>query len=49
MLAGFCWGNLKEEDHLEQLGIDDRIILKLTLMKYYRRMWTESTAYNRNK
>lgn len=48
MLAGFCWGNLKEEDYLEHLGID-RIILKLTLMKYYRRMWTEFTAYNRNK
>jgi hypothetical protein len=26
--AGFWWGNLKESDHLEDLGVDRRIILK---------------------
>jgi hypothetical protein len=24
---GFWWGNLKEKDHLENLGVDGRIIL----------------------
>jgi hypothetical protein len=31
MYAGFCWGNLKESDHLKNLCLDGRIILKLTL------------------
>jgi len=26
--AGFWWGNLRERDQLEDLGIDGRIILK---------------------
>jgi len=26
--TGFWWGNLKERDHLEDLGIDRRIILQ---------------------
>jgi len=25
--TGFWWGNLRERDHLEDLGIDERIIL----------------------
>jgi len=25
---GFCWGNLRESDHLEDPGVDGRIILK---------------------
>jgi hypothetical protein len=25
---GFWWGNLREKDHLEGLGVDGRIILK---------------------
>jgi len=33
VLAGFWWGNLKEEDHLEHLSIDERITLYLTLTK----------------
>ena len=27
MRTGFWWGNLREEDHLRDLGIDGRIIL----------------------
>jgi hypothetical protein len=26
--AGIWWGNLRERDYLENLGVDDRIILK---------------------
>jgi hypothetical protein len=26
--TGFWWGNLRERDHLEDLGIDGRIILE---------------------
>jgi len=29
--VGFLWGNLKERVHLEDLGIDENIILKLIL------------------
>jgi hypothetical protein len=29
---GFWWGNLRERDHLNDLGINGRIILKWTLM-----------------
>jgi len=28
MHTGFWWGNLRERDHLEELGDDRRIILK---------------------
>jgi hypothetical protein len=28
MLTGFWWGDLMEGDHLEDLGMDERIILK---------------------
>jgi hypothetical protein len=27
--GGFWWGNLRESDHLKDLGIDGRITLKL--------------------
>jgi hypothetical protein len=27
--AGFCWGNLRERDHLEDADVDGRIILKI--------------------
>jgi hypothetical protein len=33
MLTKFKWGNLKEGDHLEELGVDGKIILKWILEK----------------
>jgi hypothetical protein len=34
MLTGFQWGKLRGEDHLEDPGIDGRIILKCILEKW---------------
>jgi len=30
----FCWGDLRERDHLEDLGVDGRIILKWIFKKW---------------
>jgi hypothetical protein len=49
MHTGFWWGNLREEDQLEDLVIDGRIMLKQIFGKWYAgactvliwtRMWT---------
>jgi hypothetical protein len=34
--SGFWWGNMREKDHLEDSGIDRRIILRWT---FRSRMW----------
>ena len=34
MLTGFWWGNQRERDHFEDLGIDGRIILKGIFYKW---------------
>jgi hypothetical protein len=32
--TGFWWGNLREKDHLQDPGIDGRIILRLIFRKW---------------
>ena len=38
--TGFWWGNLRERDHLEDPGIDGRIILRPIFRKWDGRIWT---------
>jgi hypothetical protein len=33
--TGFWWGNLREGDHFEDPGIDERMILKLMFEKRF--------------
>ena len=39
MHTGFWWGDLRERDHLEDLSIDRRIILKWIFKKYDGEVW----------
>jgi hypothetical protein len=32
--TGFCWGDLRERHHVEDIGIDGRIILKRFFKKW---------------
>ena len=34
MHTAVWWGNMRERDHLKDLGVDGRIILKWTFVKY---------------
>ena len=34
MHTGFWWGNLSEGDHMEDIGLDGKIILKWILEKW---------------
>jgi hypothetical protein len=38
--TGFCWGDPREREHLEDLDVDERIILKWIFKKWDRRSWT---------
>ena len=40
MHTGFWWGNLRERDHLEDRGVDRRIILNYIFRKWYMEPWT---------
>jgi hypothetical protein len=37
---GFWWGYLRERDHLENPGVDWRIILRWIFIKWNRGAWT---------
>jgi hypothetical protein len=43
MHTGFWWGNLREGDYFEEVGVDGRIILKWTFVKWVGWAWTSST------
>ena len=40
MHTGFCWGDLREGDRLEDSGVNGRIILKCTFKTWDGRGWT---------
>ena len=38
--TGFWWGNLREGDHLEDTGVDRRIMLRWIFKKWNWGVWT---------
>jgi len=40
--TGFWWGNLRERDHLENQGVDGKIILIWICRRWDVRTWTGS-------
>ena len=40
---GFSWGNLSERDHLEDPGVDGRVILRWIFRKWDVEKWTGSS------
>ena len=38
--TGFWWGNMRERDHLEDPGVDGRIMLRWVFRKWVGRAWT---------
>jgi hypothetical protein len=43
--AEFWWGNLRVRDHLENPGIDGKIIIIWILRKWYVGAWTGSAWF----
>ena len=41
MYTGFWWGNLRERDHLQDPGIDGRMILRWVFRKWDVGAWIE--------
>ena len=41
--TGFCWGNLRERDHLEDPGVDRKIILRWIFRNWDVGTWTGSS------
>jgi len=41
--TGFGWGNLRERDHLEDSGLDERIILRWIFRNWDEGIWTGSS------
>jgi hypothetical protein len=42
--AGFWWRELRERDHMEDVGVDGRIILKWIFKKRGEEAWTGWTG-----
>jgi hypothetical protein len=38
--TGFWWGDLRESEHLEYLGVDGKIILNVIFQKWGGKVWT---------
>ena len=49
MCAGFRWENTRERDHLEDVGIDGRIILKWIFMKWHGGVDWIDVAHDRDR